>query len=200
MRARGDRLPHRCRPGLRRHDDDPALRGGAQDLGDRLVAALPRQEQVDQDDVGLEDACSGDRLLGGSGFADGRDPVLLLEPQAQRGAKERVVVDEQDADHGSASRRDDHCACSADCPRSELERSAAPFDEATAQAQPQLSSRGVGVGRGEPDAVIVDDQHASLSAREKRDVNPLRAGRYRVREQVPEDEAERVRRDRETRR
>ena len=197
MRARGDRLPHRCRPGLRRHDEDSTLRGSAQDLGDRLVAALARQQQVDHDDVRLEDARSRDRLLGGSGFADGRDSVFLLEPQAQRGAEDRVVVDQEDADHGSAPA----ATITARVPRTarglQLEHAAAPFDEATAQAQPQLSSGGVAVGRGQADAVVVDDEHALISASESRDVNPLRAGRDRVRKQVAENETERVRGDRE---
>jgi hypothetical protein len=93
--------------------------------------------------------------------------------------------------------RDNHCACSADGSRPELEHAAAPFDQATAQAQPQLSSCCVVVGRGQSDAVVVNDEYVLISASESRDVNSLRAGRDCVCEQVAEDETESVRGDRE---
>src|SRR4029077_17071316 len=93
--------------------------------------------------------------------------------------------------------RDDHRACSADGARPELEHAAAPFDEATAQAQPQLSSCGVEVRRGESDAIVVDDEYALISAGEGRYVDALRAGRDRVREQVAENKTESVRGNRE---
>jgi len=45
--------------------------------------------------------------------------------------------------------------------------------------------------------LVVDDEYALISAGESRDVNPLRTGRYRVREQVAQNKTEGVRRDRE---
>jgi len=60
-----------------------------------------------------------------------------------------------------------------------------------------LRSCGVAVGIGEPDAVVVDDEHALIAASESRDMDPPRTRRYRVRKQVPKDEAESVRGNRE---
>jgi len=135
-------------------------------------------------------------LLGGSGFADSRDSVFLLEPESQRGAEDGVVVDEEDADHASARAT----AITARVPptaRGLSSRRSRTVRETPAQAQPQLSSCGVAVSRREADAVVVDDEYALISAGESRDVNPLRTGRYRVREQVAQNKTEGVRRDRE---
>ena len=80
-----------------------------------------------------------------------------------------------------------------------LSSSAPPhtLDEATAQARPQLGSGDVAVGGGEPDAVVVDDEHALISLGEGRDVNPLCTRRDCVCKQVAEDKPKGIRRDRE---
>jgi hypothetical protein len=186
VRARGDRLPHRCGPGLRRHDENSTFRGNSQDLGDCLVAARTRQEQVDQDVIGLQDACSCVRLLGGSGFADRRDSLFLLEPHAQRGAEDRVIVDEEDADHASAPA----ATITARVPRTArgLSSSTPPHRSTTRRPSrsPSWAPVALAVCRAEPDAVVVDDEYASSSASQSGDVNLHRAGRNRVCKQLGE--------------
>ena len=66
---------------------------------DRLMAARSRQQQVQQDQVGLERTGLADRLLGRGRLTDRGDVLLQLQPAPQARPEQRVVVDDQDADH-----------------------------------------------------------------------------------------------------
>ena len=70
-----------------------------QDAPRRLEAVELGHADVHQDDVGPQRAHLVDRLAAVRGLADDLDVGLGVEDHAEAGAHERLVVDEQDADH-----------------------------------------------------------------------------------------------------
>ena len=69
---------------------------GEPDPGERRKPVEAGHREVEQDDVRLERAGRGDRLLAVAGPPD--DPELVaLEQRRQRVARQRMVVDDQDA-------------------------------------------------------------------------------------------------------
>jgi hypothetical protein len=80
----------------------PAPRAARTELGDRVDAALAREHQVEEDEIGLQCPSLHDGLLCGSRFADDRDVAFALETAPHAGAQKGVVVDEEHADHSAA--------------------------------------------------------------------------------------------------
>ena len=69
----------------------------------RVEPAPPGHDDVEQDDVRLVQPRLADRLLGVARLVLDGDVLLGLEQQTQPRADERVVVDDQDADHVSGT-------------------------------------------------------------------------------------------------
>jgi hypothetical protein len=91
--------------GARRQHQHLALRRDLEQLRDELDSALPRQEHVEHDHVGLVGARHDDRALLGSGLADDVYSGCAVENESDAGADDRMVVNEQDARiHGGNAR------------------------------------------------------------------------------------------------
>src|SRR5262249_60951827 len=71
--------------------------------GERAVRAFAREDQAQQDRVGLQLARQEDRALRRVGLADDGDPGLALEAAADPGPQQVVIVDEEDPDRQRAS-------------------------------------------------------------------------------------------------
>src|SRR5690606_34148426 len=64
----------------------------------RLDTIEARHAQIHQHDVGTMKTRRGDRLFAVAGFTDDFERGFLFEQDAQAFAKERLIVDQQDAD------------------------------------------------------------------------------------------------------
>jgi hypothetical protein len=78
-------------------------RGLLQQLGQDVDAALPGHDDVEEDDVGLERARAEDRVFCVTRLADDLDVLFVVEQHSQSGPHDRVVVDDDDADHSGTS-------------------------------------------------------------------------------------------------
>ncbi len=102
-RAGGERLADVARVVLHREDED--LRLGPLSCSSVGITSRPsavRHHDVHQDHVGLQRPRLEDRLTAGAGLADRLDVVLAREQQADAGADDRVVVDDQHPDRLSS--------------------------------------------------------------------------------------------------
>ena len=68
-------------------------------LGQPLEPRLARHDDVHQDQVGIPRACLEDRVPDGAGLADRLHVDLGVDQQAQTRANDRMVVDDEDANH-----------------------------------------------------------------------------------------------------
>ena len=85
-----------------REDEDLRRRPARNDTPGRLEPVEPRHPDVHQHDVGLELAHDPERLLTVLGLTDDLDVLLRLEDHPEPGADQRLVVDDQHADHDGA--------------------------------------------------------------------------------------------------
>ena len=103
VRAGAERLADVARVVLHREHEDPRLRRSLQDLRRCVEPAPARHDDVEEHDIRLVEARLAHGFLGVAGLVLDADVLLGLEQQTQAGADERVVVDDQDTDHGSGT-------------------------------------------------------------------------------------------------
>ena len=71
------------------------------EVRDHLVAALPWQKQVKENDVGVKRTRRRESLVRRSSLPDNADVYLPFQAAAHSSPQELVVVADQDADHGA---------------------------------------------------------------------------------------------------
>jgi hypothetical protein len=98
--AGSERLAHVAGVVLHREHEHLRLGRVLQHIGDGLDTALPRHDDIHQDDVGLLGPRLEDGLLRVTGFADYLDPLFGVEHVPEPAPDNSVVIDDQDADHG----------------------------------------------------------------------------------------------------
>ena len=102
-RPGAERLAHVGRIVLHREHQHAPLRR-RDDLGARLDAGAAGHDDVEQDDVGLLEPGRADPVVTVARLADDLDVVLAIEQEAQAGADDRVIVDDENANrHGSGT-------------------------------------------------------------------------------------------------
>ena len=98
-RALHERLAHIGGVVVHREDENRRIRRCLLDLGCNLETAAPGHGDIKQNDVRLFQARHPHRFLRATGFVFDRDVRFGVEEPTQARTDERVVVNDQDADH-----------------------------------------------------------------------------------------------------